>query len=114
MPAWRPVVAAWVWVASGLPPGIQNGDERERHVLFVAYVVEKGGQVDDAEVELGLVLRLGVDVPRQAEDTLNVAPIMRSVVVLHVGLDVGRDGLHERIVSEVVHGYKCALIGLWW
>lgn len=94
--------------------GVQNGEEKGGHVLFVAYVVEKGGEVDDAEVELGLVLRLGVDVPCQAEHALNVAPVMRGVVVLHVGLDVGRDGLHERIVGEGVHGCRCTVVRLWW
>lgn len=36
--------------------GVRNGEEIEGHVLFVAYVVEKGGEVNDTEVQLGLVL----------------------------------------------------------
>lgn len=43
-----------------------------------------------------------------------MAPVMRGVVVLHVGLNVGRDGLHERIVGEGVHSCRCTVVWLWW
>ncbi len=70
--------------------------------LAVADVVEQGGEVDGAEVEGGLEgwVGVGVDVVGHGDDALDVVPGVGGVVVGHVGLDVGCDGLDEGVVGE--------------
>ena len=80
--------------------------ERERGVLAIADVMQQSSEVDGAQVEGRLegVVRVVVDVVRHGHDALNVVPAVGRVVVLHVLLDVGRDGLDEGVVFEGIHG----------
>ena len=96
---WRYLVRWSVVGGDRLKRGEEDG-------LAVANVVEQGGEVDGAEVQSGLEgwVRVGVDVVSHGDDALDVIPGMGRVVVVHVGLDMGGDGLDEGVVGEGGHG----------
>ena len=85
------VSGEWWWVKEGGEDG-----------LAVADVVKEGGEVNDSEIQGGLEgwVGVGVDVVGHGNDALDVVPGMGGVVVAHVGLDVGGDGLDEGVVGE--------------
>ena len=75
--------------------------------LAITNIVEEGREVDDAEVEVCLVCRLGVNVSCEPDDALDVVPVVRRVVVAHVLFYVSRHGLDQGVIAEGIHGSSC-------
>lgn len=65
--------------------------------------MQQSCEMNGAKIERVLVGRLVVNVVRETDDTLDVAPVVGRVVVAHVPLYVGRDGLDEGVIAEGVH-----------
>ena len=85
----------------------REGGRGRENLLVIPNIMQQRRQVDDAEVELGPVLGAGVDVAGEPQHAPDVAPVVRGVVLGHVGLDVRRHGLDEGVVGEGVELHSC-------
>lgn len=75
------------------------------HRLAIAYIMQKSGEVNGTEIDgrFESGVGVGVDMMCHGDDTLDVVPGMRGIVILHIRFDMSCDGLDQGVVRKRVY-----------